>query len=180
MDYENRSAIEFSLANIITRHIEEYKLLYSKWKNNKDHKAFIDAQENIYLLILIIFALLEALINLYLSKKISNPVEFKKLEKNCFKKKWLEIPTRFNPNYKIENDLSDLLIKLIDQRKTIAHNKPFIAMDGNIIHEGNFTNIIDEKMIIKFAELPVLLLTQLNSYDNILNVELAILKQIFR
>jgi len=179
MNFYTRTAIEFSLAEILKRHLKYYKYLYSTYKKNrKDGKAYIKVIEYRYLLILEISALLESIINLYIAKKV-NEKEFKDLESNSFRDKWIKIPCKFNPSYKIDDSTTELLELLIKYRKNIAHNKPYLHADGALVHRGNSPIQVNDEhqQIIEFAQLPILLLEQLDSFDDSLAMEKYMIKQ---
>jgi hypothetical protein len=112
-------------------------------------------------------ALVEYVINFYLSTKC-DAKKFKKLDELGFFKKWLETPKEFVPAYKLPLRLAIDLKKLINRRNVIVHAKPAMSIDGDNRHQGNHPPVaLDENdFICRCASLPLRL------FDNLLRSDL--------
>lgn len=155
--------IASELRRALGRYYDTWQEILCKDENRRELYLSTIEQTRISVVVLTC-SLLEHTINFYLCTKCS-ALEFRKLEREPFLKKWTTIPKSFASSYSIASNSGVLqeLRRILRRRVSIVHAKPMLSIDGDNRHPGNVPDIkLDETSLMEScATLPFRLVENL-------------------
>lgn len=185
MSFKQASAEHLLLHSIL---VKEY-VAYNSLKNEiKDFdKEFVHIPESEFMtmkfkrftlslsevqlkLVLLTHALLESTINYIVAQNLSSQ-EYTVFEKVSFLDKWIIFPKFLFENYNIDksSQIYELLNLLNKLRNSIAHSKPLVIKNGDIVHKGNIYDFDgkeqEDNFFHRLEHLPTKLMEQYCKFD---------------
>jgi len=149
---------------------EKFYLKATDTRKNKLRTLYGDDLLDIYIsIILFSINLIEGLINEYIAIKSASQGDFQKLERKGLLEKWMHVPQKFIPAYKLNDELKQQLVFLYESRRNlIIHNKPQIIRNGEKIINGEKIESIsgETDLVLKWCSLPQLLIIDLFAQDS--------------
>jgi hypothetical protein len=130
-------------------------------------EASEDVEEAKIILIVCVASYIEALVNHYLSCRLSSE-HFALLDKSNVMEKWTVVPSLFIPRYSFStvDSLYMDLDALVKRRNGIAHAKPPVIEKGKKVRRGKQPrNDIEHDQVLNWIKLPDRLIEHLRSND---------------
>ncbi len=166
---------EFAAYNSLNKRINEFDEKFSHLPESefmimKFQEFKLSISEYRLKLVLLAHALLESTINYIFAQKLSSQ-EYAVFEKISFIDKWLVFPKFLFEKYNIDKtgQVYELLNLLNRARNSIAHSKPMVIIDDDVIHKGNNHDFgskdQESNFFLRLKSLPTILMEEYCKFD---------------